>query len=91
MDIRILLTCAALILATLFACNRKSGETKSQEPPMHENCSLKPEPGPCRMAITRFYYDPAEKKCKQFTYGGCKGVVPFETLEACMKGCNCTD
>lgn len=41
------------------------------------------------MAIKRYYYDAETKTCKEFFYGGCQGVVPFETLEACRKGCGC--
>jgi len=46
-------------------------------------CSLAPDPGPCNAYIERYYYDPAEKLCKPFVWGGCQGVVPFETLEQC--------
>jgi Kunitz/Bovine pancreatic trypsin inhibitor domain len=52
------------------------------------SCSLKPETGLCMAALKRYYYDPVEKKCKEFVWGGCGGVVPFETLEAC-KSCEC--
>jgi Kunitz/Bovine pancreatic trypsin inhibitor domain len=52
------------------------------------NCLLKPDAGFCLAAFKRYYYDPAEKKCKEFMWGGCEGVVPFETLEAC-KDCEC--
>jgi len=41
------------------------------------------------MAIKRYYYDAETKTCKEFLYGGCQGVVPFETLEGCRKGCGC--
>ena len=71
----------------LFACNRKTSADSTQK--LHESCYLKHDPGPCRMAIKRYYYDSREKKCKEFIYGGCNGVVPFETLEACQKGCGC--
>ncbi|HFA50033.1 MAG TPA: proteinase inhibitor I4 serpin [Bacteroidetes bacterium] len=76
-------------MIAFFACNRKSqgGETDGKK--LNENCYLKHDPGPCRMAIKRYYYDEKEKKCKEFLYGGCKGVVPFESLKACQKGCGC--
>jgi Kunitz/Bovine pancreatic trypsin inhibitor domain len=51
-------------------------------------CLLKPDAGICLAAFQRFYYDPVEKRCKAFNWGGCGGVVPFETLEAC-KACEC--
>jgi len=52
------------------------------------NCALIPEPGLCNAAIPRYYFDTEDKKCKQFVWGGCGGVVPFETLEAC-ENCGC--
>lgn len=54
-----------------------------------DKCNLKPETGPCFAMFTRYYYDKEEKMCKPFTWGGCAGVVPFETLEECKKGCSC--
>lgn len=79
----------AIVFLLSIGCNRKSNGGSDSAASLHENCSLKADPGPCRMAIKRYYYDESEKKCKEFIYGGCQGVVPFETLEACQKGCNC--
>ncbi|NDU95993.1 BPTI/Kunitz domain-containing protein [Spirosoma terrae] len=53
-----------------------------------ERCQLKPDAGPCYAAFTKYYYDQTEKRCKQFTYGGCGGTVPFDTMEQC-KECEC--
>lgn len=53
------------------------------------NCNLDPNPGNCTAAIPRYYYDKDENKCKEFIWGGCSGVVPFETLEACKQQCEC--
>lgn len=64
----------------LFSC-KKQGEGC-------EACSLEPEAGPCEALFTKYYFDQEENKCKEFTWGGCDGVVPFETLEDC-KACNC--
>ncbi len=47
------------------------------------NCKLEPQVGPCNAAFSRYYFDQEENKCKVFTWGGCNGVVPFETLEDC--------
>ncbi len=46
-------------------------------------CDLAPDPGLCNAYIERYYYDQAERRCKVFVWGGCQGVVPFETLEQC--------
>lgn len=61
---------------------------KKEECVQSERCRLAPETGPCFAAMPRYYYDREEKRCKEFTWGGCNGVVPFETLEAC-KECEC--
>ena len=55
-----------------------------------ERCQLVPDTGPCFAAMPRYYYDKAERRCKVFTWGGCQGVVPFETLEEC-KACECNE
>jgi hypothetical protein len=57
--------------------------------PLPGNCALEPNTGPCNAAIPRYYFDAADKKCKEFIWGGCNGVVPFETLEACKLECGC--
>ncbi|MCB0643399.1 MAG: BPTI/Kunitz domain-containing protein [Phaeodactylibacter sp.] len=90
---QLLLSCLFLLYLTQVACNRKTTETtEAPEPPaLHENCALQPEPGPCRMALTRYYYDAETKTCKSFIYGGCQGVVPFETLSECQKKCKCLE
>lgn len=51
-------------------------------------CGLEPDPGLCFAAIPRYYWDSEACECKEFTWGGCGGVVPFETLEAC-EVCSC--
>uniref|UniRef100_A0A8C9MFF3 BPTI/Kunitz inhibitor domain-containing protein n=1 Tax=Serinus canaria TaxID=9135 RepID=A0A8C9MFF3_SERCA len=38
-----------------------------------ELCSAPPVTGPCRAAFPRWFYVPAEKSCREFTYGGCRG------------------
>ncbi len=47
-------------------------------------CNIKPNPGPCKAAITKYYFDKKEQKCKPFTWGGCMGSVPFDDLEECQ-------
>ena len=54
-----------------------------------DRCYLAPDPGICKAYMPKYYYDKKDKKCKEFIYGGCEGLVPFETLEECKKQCGC--
>ena len=54
-------------------------------------CELEPEIGPCDAAFIRYYYNQDEGMCREFTWGGCEGVVPYETLEACEADCECSE
>jgi len=51
-------------------------------------CTLVPDAGMCMAAFQRYYYDPKDKQCRPFTWGGCAGVVPFVTLQECQ-ACGC--
>lgn len=50
-------------------------------------CTLEPDAGKCEAAITKYYFDKNEGKCKEFLWGGCDGTVPFDMLEVCEKTC----
>lgn len=52
-------------------------------------CSLPADPGPCRAAIPRYFFNSKTGVCEEFTYGGCDGNMNnFETLEECNQQCN---
>ncbi len=70
------------LIAFTFSCDEKDIKPA--------NCSLDPEMGPCEAAIKRYYFDQSLGICKEFVWGGCDGVVPFETLEEC-KACECNE
>ncbi|MBN1599923.1 MAG: BPTI/Kunitz domain-containing protein [Bacteroidales bacterium] len=53
-----------------------------------EECFLEPDPGPCYAYIPRYYFNQETGECTMFIWGGCNGVVPFETLEECLE-CEC--
>ena len=58
-----------------------------KDDPLDESCLLVPDPGLCQAAFPRYYYNSETEKCTQFLWGGCGGVVPFETLAECKKAC----
>jgi len=54
-----------------------------------DDCLKDKEVGPCTNYTTRWYYDQAEKGCRQFWFGGCNpGVNNFETQEKCKETCS---
>ena len=51
-------------------------------------CKLPSEAGRCQGDFPRFFYDMDMKKCRQFTYGGCRGNQNnFDTLQECQQFC----
>uniref|UniRef100_A0ABM5G4T9 Papilin-like isoform X2 n=1 Tax=Pogona vitticeps TaxID=103695 RepID=A0ABM5G4T9_9SAUR len=51
-------------------------------------CWLPVEPGPCLGSFPRFYYNPVNKTCEKFIFGGCGGNEnQFETLIECIWRC----
>lgn len=53
----------------------------------HERCDLKPEGGLCKAAFKKYYFNHNRKRCEPFIWGGCAGVVPFETFKSCVASC----
>lgn len=72
------LSLLAAVLLPLASCSGKR---------LPETCYLKPESGQCRAAFKRWYLDDRTGVCKAFIWGGCGGVAPFETEEACAAMC----
>ena len=68
------------LILFLMACDKSE--------PLNDACYLIPDPGVFLAAIPRYYYDQDSGNCKEFLWGGCGGVVPFETMEECKSGCN---
>lgn len=51
-------------------------------------CSGKPERGPCRGALRRYYYNQRLNKCLPFIYGGCKGNANrYLSVRKCEASC----
>lgn len=68
----------------LHSCDDKEDRLCGCMPPPKSRCELTPNPGPCDAHIPKYYFDMTEMKCKEFIWGGCEGVVPFNTMEECL-------
>ena len=52
-------------------------------------CTSIPDPGMCEAAIQKYYFNQETQQCEDFMWGGCGGVVPFESLAECeAAGCS---
>ena len=51
-------------------------------------CALMVDPGPCKEAHLRYFFEKKTKKCKLFYYGGCEGNANnFATELECEQKC----
>ena len=52
-----------------------------------DECYLEPDPGMCMAYIPKYYYDSGAEECMEFIWGGCEGVVPFDSMSECEDAC----
>lgn len=76
-----------LIIASFFIGYTLQDKTSSTGDNLDPKCKLEPMPGPCKAGTRGYYFDLQENICKDFIWGGCEGVRPFETLESCQESC----
>jgi hypothetical protein len=51
-------------------------------------CKLNVVSGPCLASLQRYTYNPIQKQCVSFVYGGCQANLNnFETLDECQRVC----
>ncbi|MBP7342487.1 MAG: ankyrin repeat domain-containing protein [Smithellaceae bacterium] len=67
--------------------NRLLSDEKKETVDLKRRCRLTPDPGQCKANFRRAYYDPKTNTCREFSYGGCGGEDPFESLAACKSVC----
>lgn len=83
-----------LLLPLIVAAALLTGCQNNQQPgtaKLPDACYQPPESGMCKAAFQRYYYDQESDSCQTFIWGGCKGSVPFETQDACVKTCNASN
>ncbi len=73
-----------LILLNLAGCAYQAKRVVNLQPPA---CSEEPDPGYCSAEISKYYFDSSEGACQEFAWGGCGGLIPFETKQACEQAC----
>ena len=76
-----------LFLLLIFSLPSCGEEDKASTECMNK-CNQVPDAGSCFAAFRRFYFDKTTMTCDTFIWGGCNGVVPFETMEECLS-CGC--
>lgn len=81
------LTIPTLLAIPLILTGCGAGGALNKQDELPVRCLEKPDPGPCRAALIKFFYDYREDRCQPFQYGGCKGRVPFDTLQQCVQEC----
>lgn len=69
------------------ALNQNTNSADSEIDQIKSRCSLEPQSGNCKAYMPKYYFDQNENACKEFVWGGCNGVVPFETLVECQNAC----
>jgi hypothetical protein len=52
-----------------------------------EECLLEPDPGPCFGYVPMYYFNQDTQSCEMFIYGGCMGLIPFQSLLECQNLC----
>ena len=59
----------------------------ADEDVLADECYLEPDSGNCFGYIPMYYFNFSTNSCEQFIWGGCAGVVPFQSLSACQEAC----
>ncbi|MDD3877244.1 MAG: BPTI/Kunitz domain-containing protein [Bacteroidales bacterium] len=84
----VLFIIASISIFSACKCCSKKKTLSQEEQDCQNKCALVPDPGNCKAYFPRYYFDKESGTCKEFIWGGCDGVVPFNTLEECQN-CDC--
>ncbi|XP_029372903.1 papilin-like isoform X2 [Echeneis naucrates] len=75
-------TCSVSILPSSERSSADDDEYKYQ-------CMVTSDPGPCRAAFTKFFYNHDTDTCQTFVFGGCRGNQNrYDTEQDCMNRCS---
>ncbi|XP_070762381.1 kunitz-type protease inhibitor 2 [Enoplosus armatus] len=84
-------SCIAACAVTVLPSSKKAAAAAADDDDNEykDQCTVTPDPGPCRAAFFMFYYDPNTATCQSFVYGGCHGNQNrYGTVEECMTRCS---
>ena len=59
----------------------------SEQTTGNDKCTFIADPGLCKGAFEKYFFNQETQKCDSFNWGGCNGLIPFETLEECVDSC----
>ena len=52
-----------------------------------DECYLQPDPGTCFGYVQMYYFNQETQSCQSFVWGGCGGLVPFQSYQECVNTC----
>lgn len=64
-----------------------SGCDSKKQSVIDKQCFTKPETGMCKAAIPKYFYNQKEDSCDVFIWGGCWGIVPFNSKNKYQELC----
>ncbi|NXG79994.1 SPIT2 inhibitor, partial [Baryphthengus martii] len=71
--------------ANNFATERECRESCARRA---EECAVPAVTGPCRASFPRWFYEPVNRTCRLFIYGGCRGNKNnYLSQEECLNRC----
>ncbi|KAI3354000.1 hypothetical protein L3Q82_018557 [Scortum barcoo] len=82
-------SCIATCTVTVLPSSKKDESAPVPRVTAEDSCMMTPDPGPCRAAFTKFYFDQSSGSCKTFMYGGCRGNENrYNSAEECKASCD---
>ena len=62
-------------------------ENTNQVNTNNDRCAFVPDAGLCKCSFENYFFNQETQKCDSFNWGGCNGLIPFETLQECTDTC----
>lgn len=83
---------ALILFCVLGASVAAMAAEKGSADQLPERCRMEaPATGVCKALFEVYSFNPETNVCEESTYGGCGGVVPFQTEEECKRVCETGD